>query len=261
MRTGFLSIYLENWVCHWVHIQKVSLGIRFNYPRWSWVNWPCHLYCVGLYSLSDYDESCVAIKVVIRQSKMFVRCDWLAFISNILSLPVNPSFKLCLGFSNILQVAVYSIKYTILLLWQSYSWKILNILPVELLLKVVVSGSCLQHFLEMFSVQSLHRFYMQCFFFRTTFCNNIPYQVKLCRAQVTNFLIRDKNFVQQIVLLDENFAQQSFAQQNNHNLSKWLVSLLNTLVLQLKTLYFYWEKFSVWWKRRNLHLVTKISPN
>ena len=63
---------------------------------------------------------------------------------------------------------VHSIKYTIFLLWQSHSWKILNILSVELLLKVVVSRSCLQHFFEMFSVQGLHRFCMQCFFFRTT---------------------------------------------------------------------------------------------
>ena len=63
---------------------------------------------------------------------------------------------------------VHSMRYTISLLWQSHSWKILNILPVELLLKVVVSFSCLQHFLERFSVQGLHRFCMQWFFFRTT---------------------------------------------------------------------------------------------
>ena len=39
--------------------------------------------------------------------------------------------------------------------------------------------------------------------------NVLPYRVKLCRAKVTNFLRSD-----------ENFARQSFAQKDNHNLRK-----------------------------------------
>ena len=35
---------------------------------------------------------------------------------------------------------------------------------------------------------------------------------------------------------DENFSRQSFAKQDKRNLSKWLVTLLGSLSLQLKTL-------------------------
>ena len=44
---------------------------------------------------------------------------------------------------------------------------------------------------------------------------NVPYWAKLCRAKVMSFLKSD-----------ENSARQSFAHQDNHTLSKWLVSPL-----------------------------------
>ena len=53
----------------------------------------------------------------------------------------------------------------------------------------------------------------------------IPYRAKLYRAEVTNFLKSD-----------ENFARQSFTQQHNHTLSKWLKSLVGSLLLHCKTL-------------------------
>ena len=53
----------------------------------------------------------------------------------------------------------------------------------------------------------------------------IPNRATVCRAQLTHFFKSD-----------ENFALQSFAQQDNHNFSKWLFTLLGSLVLQLKTL-------------------------
>ena len=55
--------------------------------------------------------------------------------------------------------------------------------------------------------------------------SSLPYQVKLCQTKVTKFLKSDRNF-----------GQQSFTQQDNHNLSKCLVSPLGSLVLQLKVL-------------------------
>ena len=64
----------------------------------------------------------------------------------------------------------------------------------------------------------------------------LPYRAKLCRAKVTNFLKSDENFARRIISPDENFARQSFAHQCNHNLSKWLKSLVGSLVLHFKTL-------------------------
>ena len=46
----------------------------------------------------------------------------------------------------------------------------------------------------------------------------------------------DKFFKVMKISADKNFARQSFAQQDNQNLSKGLVSLVGSLVLHLKTL-------------------------
>ena len=64
----------------------------------------------------------------------------------------------------------------------------------------------------------------------TKFRQNIHYRAKLSRAKMMNFLKSD-----------ENFAQQSFAQQDNHNLSELLVVLFGSPVLTLKdTFTFIW---------------------
>ena len=68
---------------------------------------------------------------------------------------------------------------------------------------------------------------------------NVPYQAKLaklCRVKVSNFVKSGEHSTQWMILLDVNFPRQSFAQQNNHYLCKWLVSLLSLLALQLKIL-------------------------
>ena len=49
---------------------------------------------------------------------------------------------------------------------------------------------------------------------------SVPYRAKLCRAKVTKFFQSDENFARRIVSPDKNFARQSFAQQDNQNLSK-----------------------------------------
>ena len=53
----------------------------------------------------------------------------------------------------------------------------------------------------------------------------IPYRAKLSRTKLTN-----------LFKTDEYFARQSLVQTDNQNLFKLLVSLLGSLVLQLKTL-------------------------
>ena len=65
---------------------------------------------------------------------------------------------------------------------------------------------------------------------------SIPYRAKVCRAKVKDSLKRDMNFARLIILPYENFARQNFAQRDNHNLSKWLFTLIGSLVFQFKTL-------------------------
>ena len=87
-------------------------------------------------------------------------------------------------------------------------------------------GKIAKSVIGMMGVKS-HNFVVVCFW--------VPYRAKLCRAKVTNFFKSDENFARQIISPDENFARQSFAQQDNQSLSKWLVSLVDSLVLHLKT--------------------------
>ena len=46
---------------------------------------------------------------------------------------------------------------------------------------------------------------------------NLPYRTKLCWATVANYFESDENFARWVLLPDENFARQSFAQQDNQN--------------------------------------------
>ena len=87
---------------------------------------------------------------------------------------------------------------------------------------------------------------------------NIPCRTKHYRAKVTNFLKSDKNFAWWIISHDEKYARINFTLWDNHNLSKWLVSFLGSLVLLLEALLHYWENILATWKGRILYLVMKI---
>ena len=51
---------------------------------------------------------------------------------------------------------------------------------------------------------------------------------------MTNVLKSDENFARRIISVDENFALQDFAKEDNQNFSKGIGTLL--LVLKIKTL-------------------------
>ena len=74
------------------------------------------------------------------------------------------------------------------------------------------------------------------------------------------FLKETKN-CRQIISPDKNFAWQSFAQQDNHNLFKWLVTLFRFTLLQLKTLVLLLGELFIGQKWHIFYLVAKISPN
>ena len=55
-------------------------------------------------------------------------------------------------------------------------------------------------------------------------------------SESDEFFEKWRKFARRIILLGENFARQTFAQQYNHNFSKWLRSLVGSLILHFKTL-------------------------